>query len=107
MALVPHDVMEVTGTAEIEDGPHRMPKGLRRANGLNAVLKSVPVNRLRMFKGYAKLESTAVYLDAASAQQQEIAARIREWFRSSGKEETCPTILPPVGSAKSSLRRPS
>ena len=71
-------VMEVMDAAGIEAGPHRMPKGLRHAYGLNAILKGVPVTSLRKWMGHAKLETTAIYVDAVGAQQQEIAARMWE-----------------------------
>ncbi len=70
--------MEVMDAAGIEDGPHKMPKGLRHAYGLNAILKGVPVTSLRKWMGHAKLETTAIYVDAVGAQQQEIAARMWE-----------------------------
>ena len=69
------EVMEVAG---IEDGPHKMPKGLRHAYGLNAILKGVPVTSLRKWMGHAQLETTAIYVDAVGAQQAEIAARMWE-----------------------------
>ncbi len=62
--------------AGIEDGPHRAPKGLRHAYGIHAILKGVPVTSLRKWMGRAKLETTAIYVDAIGAQQQEIAARM-------------------------------
>lgn len=71
-------VMEVMELADIEDGPHRSPKGLRHAYGMNAILKGVPVTSLRKWMGHAKLETTAIYVDAVGSQQQEIAARMWE-----------------------------
>ena len=71
-------VMEVMKAAGIEDGPHKMPKGLRHAYGINAILKGVPVTSLRRWMGHAKLETTAIYVDAVGSQQQEIAARMWE-----------------------------
>jgi hypothetical protein len=42
------------------------------------IMKSVPVTSLKKFMGHAKLETTAIYVDAVGAQQQEIAARMWE-----------------------------
>ena len=71
-------IMEIMDAAGIEDGPHKAPKGLRHAYGINAILKGVPVTSLRKWMGHAKLETTAIYVDAVGAQQQEIAARMWE-----------------------------
>ncbi len=71
-------VLDVLEAAGIEDGPHKTPKGLRHGYGINAVLKGVPVTSLRKWMGHAKLETTAIYVDAGGAQQQEIAARMWE-----------------------------
>ncbi len=57
----------------------RLPPGAVRVRaGLNAILKGVPVTSLRKWVGPAKLETTAIYVDAVGAQQQEIAARMWE-----------------------------
>ena len=69
-------VMQVMIAAGIEDGPHKAPKGLRHAYGINAILKGVPVTSLRKWMGHAKLETTAIYVDAVGSQQQDIAARM-------------------------------
>jgi site-specific recombinase XerD len=65
--------MEVAG---IEEGPHRAPKGLRHAFGIHAILCGVPITSLRKWMGHAKLETTAIYLDAVGAESREIAARM-------------------------------
>lgn len=69
-------VKGVMDAARIEDGPHKSPKGLRHAYGINAILKGVPVTSLRKWMGHAQLETTAIYVDAVGSQQQEIAARM-------------------------------
>ncbi len=71
-------IMDVLDAVGIEDGPHKTPKGLRHGYGINAILKGVPVTSLRKWMGHAKLETTAIYVDAVGSQQQEIAARMWE-----------------------------
>ncbi len=69
-------VMRVMIAAGIEDGPHRTPKGLRHAYGMNAILKGVPVTSLQKWMGHAMLENTAIYVNAVGAQQHDIASRM-------------------------------
>ena len=60
--------------AGIDDGPHKSRKGRRHGYGINAIPKDVTA--LCKWTGNAKLETTAIYVDAVSSQQQEIAARM-------------------------------
>ncbi|MEM9128569.1 MAG: tyrosine-type recombinase/integrase [Pseudomonadota bacterium] len=69
-------VMEVMNAANIEDGPHKCPKGLRHAFGIQAITKGVPLNMLQKWMGHAKMETTAIYANALGEQQREIAARM-------------------------------
>lgn len=62
--------------ANIEDGAHRSPKGLRHGFGINAVLSGVPITKLQRWMGHSKLETTAIYLDAVGAEERQLAARM-------------------------------
>lgn len=69
-------VMAVMEAAGIEEGPHRCPKGLRHAFGVNAVLNKVPLNTLKKWMGHSKIETTAIYADAVGEEERAIAARM-------------------------------
>jgi len=69
-------VMEVMNAARINDGPHKCPKGLRHAYGIQAITKGVPLNMLQKWMGHAKMETTAIYTNALGEQQREIAAKM-------------------------------
>jgi integrase len=62
-------MMEAAG---LPDGPHRSPKGLRRARDLSGV----PLNMLGKWMGHATLEVTAIYANALGAEERGIAARM-------------------------------
>lgn len=66
-------VMEEAG---IEEGPHRCPKGLRHAYGVNAISKGIPLNLLSKWMGHASLEITAIYANALGQEQHTIAAKM-------------------------------
>jgi integrase len=67
--------------AEIGDGPHAMPKGLRHAFGLHAIRCGVPLPLVQRWLGHASLVTTAIYLQAIGREEQEFARRM--WSRSS------------------------
>lgn len=69
-------VMGVMEAAGIEEGPHRCPKGLRHAFGVNAVLNKVPLNTLKKWMGHSKIETTAIYADTVGEEERSIAARM-------------------------------
>jgi len=62
--------------ADIEDGAHKSPKGLRHGFGINAILSGVPVTSLQTWMGHSTLEVTSIYLNAVGAEEREIAARM-------------------------------
>ena len=66
-------IMEV---ADIADGPHRTPKGLRHAYGINAIGKGVPLNILQKWLGHAQLTTTAIYANAGGKEESELASRM-------------------------------
>ena len=69
-------VKAVMAAAEIADGPHRSPKGLRHGYGVHAIGSGVPLNMLSKWMGHASLEVTAIYANALGAEEQGIAARM-------------------------------
>lgn len=66
-------VKEIMQAADIPDGPHRSPKGLRHAYGVNAIGKGVPLNILQKWLGHAQLTTTAIYANAAGKEETELA----------------------------------
>jgi len=66
-------VMEEAG---IQDGAHKMPKGLRHAYGIHALNKGIPLNMLSKWMGHATMEVTAIYANAVGQEQQNIALRL-------------------------------
>lgn len=69
-------VKAVMVAADVADGPHRSPKGLRHGYGVHAIGSGVPLNLLSKWMGHASLEVTAIYADALGAEEQGIAARM-------------------------------
>lgn len=67
------DVMRLAG---ISPGIHATPKGLRHGFGLHAVRSGVPLNLVQRWLGHARLETTAIYLQAMGVEEREIAARM-------------------------------
>ena len=66
----------VIKAAEIEDGPHACPKGLRHGFGVAAVSKGIALNMVQKWLGHAQLTATAIYANAVGEEEQSIAARI-------------------------------
>jgi hypothetical protein len=50
--------------AEIAPGPHATPKGLRDGFDLHAIRSGVPLNLVQRWLGHARMETTAIYLQA-------------------------------------------
>src|SRR5262249_1670862 len=69
-------VVAVMKQADIAEGPHRVPKGLRHGYAINAVTKGVPLHMLSKWMGHSIIEITAIYANALGAEQQAIAARM-------------------------------
>lgn len=67
---------EVMEAAQIPDGPHRCPKGLRHGFGVLAISKGIPLNMVSKWMGHASLEVTAIYANALGEEQRAIAARM-------------------------------
>lgn len=69
-------VLEVMDAAQIADGPHKCPKGLRHGYGVHAISRNIPLNMLSKWMGHASLEVTAIYANALGEEQRNIAARM-------------------------------
>lgn len=69
-------IKAVMRDAGIAIGPHATPKGLRHGFGMHAVRSGVPINLVQRWLGHARLETTAIYLQAMGPEEREIAARM-------------------------------
>lgn len=69
-------IKEVLRLAGIAPGIHATPKGLRHGFGLHAVRSGVPLNLVQRWLGHARLETTAIYLQAMGIEEREFAARM-------------------------------
>lgn len=69
-------VKQIMDAAEIADGAHKTPKGLRHAYGIHATRSGAPLNMLQKWLGHADMKTTAVYADAIGAEEREIAGRM-------------------------------
>lgn len=69
-------IKEVMRLAGISPGIHATPKGLRHGFGLHAVRSGVPLNLVQRWLGHARLETTAIYLQAMGIEEREFATRM-------------------------------
>jgi integrase len=69
-------IKEIMDRAGIAPGIHATPKGLRHGFGLHAVRSGVPLNLVQRWLGHARLETTAIYLQAMGPEEREFAARM-------------------------------
>jgi integrase len=69
-------IKEIMIAADIAEGPHRSPKGLRHAYGLNAISKNVPLNMLQKWLGHSQLSTTAIYANAAGREETALASQM-------------------------------
>ncbi len=78
-----HAVMQAAGLG----GPQASPKGLRHGSRVAAVSAGIPpLNLVQQWLGHARLTTTAIYADAVSAEEKDIARRTwvadpRLWYR--------------------------
>lgn len=66
----------VMRAAGISEGLHATPKGLRHGFGIHAIRSGVPINLVQRWLGHARMETTAIYLQAMGSEEREIAARM-------------------------------
>lgn len=69
-------VKSVMAQAGISEGIHATPKGLRHGFGLHAIRSGVPLNLVQRWLGHARMETTAIYLQATGREEREIAQRM-------------------------------
>ena len=69
-------IKELMVDANISEGKHRSPKGLRHAFGVNAVVKGVQLNMIMKWMGHADISTTAIYADAIGKEEAEIAKKM-------------------------------
>ena len=69
-------IKELMIDAGIPEGKHRLPKGLRHAFGVNAVVKGVQLNMLMKWMGHSDISTTAIYADAIGKEEAEIAKKM-------------------------------
>lgn len=68
-------VRSVMDAAHIS-GARACARGLRHAFGVHAALKLVPETRIQKWMGHESLETTAIYLDVAGAEDRAMAERM-------------------------------
>lgn len=69
-------IKKVMIQAEIPEGKHRSPKGLRHAYGVNAITKGVPINMLQKWMGHADIKTTSIYANAIGKEEADIANKM-------------------------------
>lgn len=69
-------IKQVMRTANVADGIHATPKGLRHGFGLHAIRSGVPLNLVQKWLGHARMETTAIYLDAVGPEERAMAERM-------------------------------
>lgn len=71
-------IKAIMDAADIPDGPHKTPKGLRHSYGINAISNGIPLNMLQKWLGHAQLSTTAIYANASGKEESAIAASMWE-----------------------------
>ena len=69
-------IVRVMNEAGIQDGAHKMPKGLRHAYGIHAISCKVELNMLKKWMGHSSMAVTEIYANAMGEEQRSIAARM-------------------------------
>ena len=69
-------VRGVMASADIAEGEHRCPKGLRHGYGINAIVQGIPLNLLSKWLGHESIETTAIYANALGKEERAIAERM-------------------------------
>jgi site-specific recombinase XerD len=62
--------------ADISEGKHRSPKGLRHAYSINAQSKGIPTNMLQKWMGYSAIKTTSIYATVIGKEEADIANKI-------------------------------
>lgn len=69
-------IKKVMINANITEGKHRSPKGLRHAYGVNAISKGIPINMLQKWMGHADIKTTSIYANAIGKEEADIAKKM-------------------------------
>lgn len=69
-------VKAVMNAAEIREGPHHTPKGLRHGFAIHALRSGVPPNLVQRWLGHASIETTMIYLEAVGDEERAFASRM-------------------------------
>lgn len=69
-------IKSVMAAARIGSGAHASPKGLRHGFGMHAVRSGVPLNLVQRWLGHARMETTAIYLQAVGEEERQMASRM-------------------------------
>ncbi len=69
-------VKAVMNAAEIAEGPHHTPKGLRHGFAIHALRSGVPPNLVQRWLGHASIETTMIYLEAVGDEERAFASRM-------------------------------
>lgn len=69
-------VKQVMRSVGVTGGIHATPKGLRHGFGLHAIRCGVPLNLVQKWLGHARMETTAIYLQALGPEEVQIASRM-------------------------------
>jgi integrase len=67
---------EVFDAADIGEGTHAAPKGLRHGFGVAAVTNGIPLTSVQKWCGHAQITTTAIYVDAIGEEERVIASRM-------------------------------
>jgi len=66
----------IMNEAGIASGIHATPKGLRHGFGIQAISSGIPLNLVQRWLGHARIETTAIYLQAMGQEERRIAERM-------------------------------
>ena len=66
----------IMAQADIDEGPHRTPKGLRHGFGVNATRSGIQLHMLQKWMGHADMATTAIYATALGEEERQIASRM-------------------------------
>ena len=69
-------IRKVMIDADISEGKHRSPKGLRHAYGVNAISNGIPINMLQKWMGHADIKTTSIYANAIGKEEADIASKM-------------------------------
>lgn len=69
-------IKDIMTIAEISEGPHRSPKGLRHSFAIHALRCNVPVTAVQKWLGHANIATTTIYVDFVEGEANEVASRM-------------------------------